>query len=364
MSASRNRGVGGIERRARCVPRRGRRVAAREARRAGRAAGAPSRGRDGLRPHPVVVLVGSELGRRATGLPVRPGRPARFRRRASVARRAADPQRRESSLHLQHADPSRRLRRVLVASRSRSGLSSRTRPSLQRFSWTSACSCPDAAGTAIGSTRRVPVRSGFAPGSYTRSISIRPVRLFSAGSTDTSESRRGRRRTSRLLAAELEPYRFPTAPSVVEWVEVRADPKLAGASLDFPQSGTRAAGRRIHVLGWAMGDRARVRAAELWSGEQLIGSAPVDKPRPDLVAAFPDRKEAQAAGFRTSVSLVGMSPLEVSSSPSSRTVPAPRSVASAQLDVSVQKTPISGTRSFPSLSWPRTAAISRKRWGA
>ena len=116
-----------------------------------------------------------------------------------------------------------------------------------------------------------------------------------------------------LLANELEPYRFPVAPAVVEWVETsERDPKLAGASLDFPQSGTRAAGRRIHVMGWAMGDRARVRAAELWSGNSSSARRRSTKPRPDLVAAFPDRKEAQAAGFRTSVSLVGMSPLEVS----------------------------------------------------
>jgi glycosyltransferase involved in cell wall biosynthesis/peptidoglycan/xylan/chitin deacetylase (PgdA/CDA1 family) len=117
----------------------------------------------------------------------------------------------------------------------------------------------------------------------------------------------------RLLADELEPYRFPTAPSVVDWVDIPdRDPRLVGCSLDYPEPGTRTAGRRVHVLGWVIGEQAPVRAIELRSGELLLTTTPVDKPRPDLEAGFPGREEASKAGFRTSVSLTGMAPLHVS----------------------------------------------------
>ena len=114
------------------------------------------------------------------------------------------------------------------------------------------------------------------------------------------------------LAAELEPYRYPTAPALVDWVEVpgRSAPGLLGCAIDLPQTGTRTVGQRVHVMGWAIGKSARVEEIELRSGGSVIRKTPVGQRRPDLALAFPDVPEAGSAGFRTSIGLTGMEPLE------------------------------------------------------
>ncbi len=114
------------------------------------------------------------------------------------------------------------------------------------------------------------------------------------------------------LAAELEPYRYPAAPVVVESVEVSGNtaPELLGCAIDLPAPGARTGGRTIHIMGWALGEPSHAARIELRAGDSVIGGADVRDPRPDLIQAFPDVPNAGRAGFRTSVSPTGMAPLE------------------------------------------------------
>lgn len=74
------------------------------------------------------------------------------------------------------------------------------------------------------------------------------------------------------------------------------DAAPAGAALPFPW---------LEIVGWAVGEREPVEAVELAHRGTPFRRVPLDKPRPDLAAAFPDCDWAPHAGFAARVNLIG-----------------------------------------------------------
>jgi Glycosyl transferase family 2 len=81
-----------------------------------------------------------------------------------------------------------------------------------------------------------------------------------------------------------------------------------GCHLDLPAIGVAADAHRVEVAGWVVGQSAPAVAVEVAHGEAMLGRAPVELPRPDLEAAFPERSDVGSAGFGVAVSLVDRDP--------------------------------------------------------
>jgi hypothetical protein len=84
--------------------------------------------------------------------------------------------------------------------------------------------------------------------------------------------------------------------------------ELHGGFLDAPRAGALVDAEAVDVIGWALGAGRRALAAELAIDGSPLGRAPLNAPRPDLSAAFPEREEAGRAGFRTTLNLTGTAP--------------------------------------------------------
>lgn len=97
--------------------------------------------------------------------------------------------------------------------------------------------------------------------------------------------------------------------ALVEIAEVSlAEPTeraLRGGFVDEPKAGAVLDTRCVDVLGWALGADRRALAAEFAIDGEVFWRAPLRAARPDLASAFPDRKEAGTAGFRTTLNLIG-----------------------------------------------------------
>lgn len=107
----------------------------------------------------------------------------------------------------------------------------------------------------------------------------------------------------------------PRAPApmgaLVETAEVSLLPDregLFGCHIDAPVAGRVVDAHAVDLSGWAVGDGSPVVAIELAEGGEAFRRVPLGVDRPDLERAFPDRPGAGAAGFRTTVSLVGIPP--------------------------------------------------------
>jgi glycosyltransferase involved in cell wall biosynthesis len=83
---------------------------------------------------------------------------------------------------------------------------------------------------------------------------------------------------------------------------------LFGSHLDLPLAGHSTDAHSLEVAGWAIGENFPAVAVEIVHGEDLVASAPVDQPRPDLEQAFPERTGIGNSGFNAVVSLVGRDP--------------------------------------------------------
>jgi hypothetical protein len=89
-------------------------------------------------------------------------------------------------------------------------------------------------------------------------------------------------------------------------VEV-ADPLPSGLGgwVDVPQPGERRAAHAIYVIGWALGDEDPVDSVAFEHEGEVICRAGLGVRRPDLASAFPDRPDAEYAGFHTIVNVAG-----------------------------------------------------------
>jgi SAM-dependent methyltransferase len=88
------------------------------------------------------------------------------------------------------------------------------------------------------------------------------------------------------------------ALNVATRLEFHVDSPGSGQTLDFP---------RAELLGWGMCATAPVTSIELSHDGTVFRAVAVDRPRPDLAAAFPDRPWAGTAGFSAQLSLLAMS---------------------------------------------------------
>ncbi|HET7506802.1 MAG TPA: hypothetical protein VFJ53_00440, partial [Solirubrobacterales bacterium] len=99
------------------------------------------------------------------------------------------------------------------------------------------------------------------------------------------------------------------ARAEVTAVEPEADDELLfGSHLDLPLAGGSGDAHSLEIAGWAIGEAADAMAVEAVHGNDLLGRAPLDQPRPDLERAFPDRTNIGNAGFSFVVSVVGRAP--------------------------------------------------------
>jgi glycosyltransferase involved in cell wall biosynthesis len=98
--------------------------------------------------------------------------------------------------------------------------------------------------------------------------------------------------------------------ALVEILDVSVSPpaQLHGAFVDEPKPGAVLDAQAIDLLGWALGEDARVVAVELLVDGKPFWRAAVRAERPDLAQAFPDYPDAARAGFRTTINLVGTPP--------------------------------------------------------
>ncbi|MGY1643908.1 glycosyltransferase family 2 protein [Geodermatophilus sp. SYSU D00703] len=88
-----------------------------------------------------------------------------------------------------------------------------------------------------------------------------------------------------------------------------AEPHHAGlcrGHIEFPEVGQTVDAHAVRVGGWVFGHVQPAVAVELLAGSDVIARAPVDVPRPDVVAAFPGA--ADISGFRAQASVVRADP--------------------------------------------------------
>jgi glycosyltransferase involved in cell wall biosynthesis len=86
---------------------------------------------------------------------------------------------------------------------------------------------------------------------------------------------------------------------------------LWGCDIDEPAPGARLEGHGVTIAGWVLGRRAPVVAVELVHRGQVFRRVPMNDRRPDLLAHYPYAPDTERSGFRTSLSPVGLSRLEI-----------------------------------------------------
>jgi glycosyltransferase involved in cell wall biosynthesis len=100
--------------------------------------------------------------------------------------------------------------------------------------------------------------------------------------------------------------------ALVEIAEVSlAEPlpaELTGRHLDEPRPGAVLDAKAVDVIGWVLGHERRAVAVEFSEGGEPFWRSSLRTERPDLVEAFPGRREAGQAGFRTTLNLLGTAP--------------------------------------------------------
>jgi glycosyltransferase involved in cell wall biosynthesis len=95
--------------------------------------------------------------------------------------------------------------------------------------------------------------------------------------------------------------------ALVEILDVSVSPlsQLHGAFVDEPKPGNVLDANAVDLLGWVLGEGARVVAVEFLMDGKPFWRAAVRAERQDLAKAFPDYPDADRAGFRTTINLVG-----------------------------------------------------------
>jgi hypothetical protein len=88
-------------------------------------------------------------------------------------------------------------------------------------------------------------------------------------------------------------------------VSVSRPPQLHGAFIDEPKEGSVLDAHALDLLGWVLGEDSRVVAVEFLMDGKAFWRAAVRAERPDLAEAFPEYPDAERAGFRTTLNLVG-----------------------------------------------------------
>ncbi len=101
--------------------------------------------------------------------------------------------------------------------------------------------------------------------------------------------------------------KMPTSPLITVksiYLHPRDDSRMWGAWIDLPSAGTTRDVYSLSIVGWVLSRGPRAVAVEYLHAGTVLGRAPVNIPRPDLVTAFPAAQDAQSGGFRVSFSAV------------------------------------------------------------
>jgi len=81
--------------------------------------------------------------------------------------------------------------------------------------------------------------------------------------------------------------------------------ELRGCHLDEPRAGSVLDAKAVDLIGWAIGSEREAVAVEFSYEGRPFWRASLRAERPDLAEAFPDRREAGRAGFRTTLNMLG-----------------------------------------------------------
>lgn len=84
------------------------------------------------------------------------------------------------------------------------------------------------------------------------------------------------------------------------------DPAIRGFAVDGPRPGQDIDADSLEIDGWAVGEDAPLRAIEVLVDGERRSRVPVERERPDVGAAFPDRPWAGTSGYRGWVPLAGL----------------------------------------------------------
>ncbi len=98
----------------------------------------------------------------------------------------------------------------------------------------------------------------------------------------------------------------PDAVLQIENVHIlpRDETRLRGSWIDSPKKGAEFDIYSMELMGWALGRESRVVAIEYVHAGMKLGTAPVDRERPDIAQAFPDAPHGLHSGFRTSLNMI------------------------------------------------------------
>jgi hypothetical protein len=84
--------------------------------------------------------------------------------------------------------------------------------------------------------------------------------------------------------------------------------RLRGFSLDIPQPGAKTDVYSFELAGWVVGQRLPVVAVEVRAKGAVLRRVPLEHPRPDVTARYPDAPRAGRCGFHTGVGVLGLEP--------------------------------------------------------
>jgi glycosyltransferase involved in cell wall biosynthesis len=118
------------------------------------------------------------------------------------------------------------------------------------------------------------------------------------------------------LQGALRPYgKSSTLAKVVEIVDVCLSAtdsnSLWGHNIESPEVGNSIDGYALHIAGWVLGKSSPVVAVEVVHEGNVVKRVPITIQRPDIEVAFPQVAGAAYSGFRTTVSLMGMTEPEL-----------------------------------------------------
>lgn len=98
----------------------------------------------------------------------------------------------------------------------------------------------------------------------------------------------------------------PTRRVEVAW-DTELPPELLGGNLELPAADAALPAHAISMIGWVLGRDDPVETVELRVDGERVWRAPVEIPRPDIEAGFPDR-QVGTPGFRTTVNAQQLAP--------------------------------------------------------
>ena len=103
--------------------------------------------------------------------------------------------------------------------------------------------------------------------------------------------------------------------ALIEFVEVsfaEVNPEeIRGYHLDVPEAADQTEGDTIEIIGWVLGGQSPVVAVEVTVGSRLLRRVPINVPRADVAAQYPDLANSKQSGFKAKVQMGGAGELRL-----------------------------------------------------